>query len=113
MRCTEFRDAVSRSITREMILKYPEDSYQRMIAGTVLSMAAERFQSLFDWLKENELVKILGIINGDEIDTDLLTRHALKSMPDSGIVIKKPIIGKIVLKKEDIQELSKYLEGSK
>ena len=113
MQYQEFKDAVSRFIEKEMVQKYPEDSYQRMIVGAALSMATERFKSIFDWLKENELVKTLGIVNGEDVNTEFLIRHVLKTMPESGIVIKKPIIGKIVLKKEDIEELSRYLEGQK
>lgn len=79
-------------------------------AGIALSRTGEIFQSI----KDNPIVKALGVITEDgEIDIDLISDELMKQAEKTGSrVINIPMIGAFNISKSDINKLAEYIKNS-
>lgn len=84
--------------------------WQKWIVGAGMGVALEKSSSIFDDLKNNEMVKMLGIIDGDEIDVDILYREIKKQSKKSAVTFNIPMLGILTLNDKDVDKIYEYIK---
>jgi hypothetical protein len=107
---SQVKGGVTKYITDEIISKM--ESWKKWVTGAAVSLALTKADDLFDAVKSNELISMLGVVREDGmIDIDLL-RHAFKTQAESSgpVSIDIPAIGKITLSSDDIDMIYRYIQ---
>jgi hypothetical protein len=98
-------NGIARFLDTELLSKM-QGTWQKVVAGTATGILIKRSENILSSLKNNEIVKMMGIISEDGmIDIDILREELKKNVPDSGVQIDLPMIGRITIKKEDVDKL--------
>ena len=92
------------------IAKYVDDEiltkingWQKWIIGAGVGVSLEKSTNLFNELKNNSMVKTLGIIDkNDKIDVELLYRELKKQAQKGAITFELQMIGVITLNERDV-----------
>lgn len=80
--------------------------WQKWIVGGGIGIALSNTTELFNKLKQNEFVKILGIIDkNDKIDVEKIYKEMKKQAQKGAITFNIPIIGAITLNEQDVEKL--------
>lgn len=83
----------------------------KWIAGTAIGIASNRANQIVDVLKENTIVRMLGIIDekGD-IDVDTLINAMKESANKYGkLTVDVPMIGRLTFSSSDVDMLRNYM----
>lgn len=101
----QMENGIARFLDTELLSKM-QGTWQKVVAGTATGILIKRSENILSSLKNNEIVKMMGIISEDGmIDIDILREELKKNVPDSGVQIDLPMIGRITIKKEDVDKL--------
>jgi hypothetical protein len=86
------------------------NGWQKWVFGALASTAMLKTTNIFNALKENLLVKMLEIIDGnDNIDIDTLYREFLKQAQKGAVTFAVPMIGPMTLNHTDVEKLYRYI----
>ena len=102
-------NGIVRFIDEELLPKV--DGLQRWVLGTGAGIAANKGMKIFHSLKENSLLKTLDIIDGDDVNVDLIYAELSKQATASPIVIDIPMVGTVKLNKNDVDRLYQIIIG--
>lgn len=70
----------------------------------------KRSGAILDSYKDNQLVKMLGIMDSEgNVDIDVLAEELKKNMPKEGVRVDVPIIGTLTFKENDVDKLYEYI----
>lgn len=95
-------------ITNEIIAKMA--GWQQWVAGAFTALAVNRADVIFDQLRQNAMVKTLGIIDqSGMIDLDALYQ-AFKTQAKEPITIALPALGNLTLSATDIDLIYQYIK---
>lgn len=108
---SQVEKGIARYLDAELVDLLPDNGVQRLIAATGISLMIKRSGQMFENIKNNDWVRMLGIIDDDQIDIDTLRDELKANMPDSGVKVDIPVLGKITLKKDDVDKLHDYIAG--
>lgn len=109
---------VSVSQVQVGVVKYIDDEilskiqgWEKWVLGAGAGIAARRTVNIFNALKSSNVVKMLGIIDeNDMIDIDLLHEEFAKQAKDKGaITFNVPLIGALTLNASDVEKLYSYI----
>lgn len=102
----QVEQGLARFLDTELMTKLPDVGWQKVLTGTAAGLIIKRMDNIFDSLKKNELIKAMGIVtDNDMIDIDVLWSEFKSNMPDTGLQVEIPMLGKITLSKADIDKL--------
>ena len=107
---SQVKSGVAKYIADEIIAKM--NGWKQWVSGAAVALALTKADALFDAVKSNELISMLGVVREDGmIDIDLL-RKAFKDQAEySGPVsLDIPAIGKITLSSNDIDMIYRYIQ---
>lgn len=97
-------------IEQEIISKI--GGWQKWVAGAAVSMALNRADAIFETLRQNPAVQLLGIIDGDgNIDVDTLYTEFKKQAQRGPISFDVPMIGKLTLNEGDVDKIYQSIKG--
>ena len=86
------------------------NGWQKWVVGGAIGVALTNSTNLFNQLKQNEIVKMLGIIdNEDRIDVDKIYRELKKQAQKSSVTFNAPLVGMITFTERDIDMLYNYI----
>ena len=85
---------------------------QKILLGIGAGVALRKGENLYNGLKNNSMIKMLGIINEDKIDIETLYEEAKKQATKEVIRVEIPMIGTLKLNEEDIMKLYNYIKNS-
>lgn len=101
---------VANYLDNELMGQLPQNGFQRVVAGTAISLAIRKSGSIVAGLKDNSFVKMLEIMDDNgNIDIDVLKDEVKKNIPDSGVKADFPMIGVITFHKNDVDRLYDYI----
>lgn len=86
------------------------NGWQKWVLGSGVGIALSDAEELVNSLKENELVKMLKIIDGDKINIDKIYKELKKQAKKSSITFNIPMIGTLTLKEEDVDRVYELIE---
>lgn len=85
--------------------------YSKWIFGTLAGVALSKATNIFNVLKENEMIKMLGIIDKDNnIDVDTLYTELKKQAHKGAITFDVPMLGSLTLTEMDVDKLYNYMK---
>lgn len=106
----KIEQGIAAYIDSELMPKLPSNGVQKLIAGTAISVLIKRSGTILESYKDNQIVKMLGIMDTDgNVDVDVLAEELKKNMPAEGVKVDVPVIGMLTFKKEDVDKLHKCI----
>lgn len=97
-------------LDKEMLAKLPDGGLQKTAIGVLSALALRRGETVMNGLRDNKMVKALGIFDEEgNIDIDVLREVVKDNIPENGLKIDMPIIGKMTIFKEDIDSLHRHI----
>ena len=82
------------------------EPHQQFMAGTVLGVFAGKANELIAYIATQPIIKALGVVDGNNIDVDVLYNAATEQIKRQGTVcFDIPLIGRLTLEQGDIHEL--------
>ena len=69
------------------------NGWQKWVLGSGIGIALSDAEELFKSLKNNELIKVLKIVDGDKINVDKIYKELKKQAKKTQITINIPMIG--------------------
>lgn len=104
----QVQNGVVKYIDNELIPNI--NGWQKWVFGALASTAMLKTTNIFNSLKQNEFVKMLGVIDeNDNIDIDTLYREFLKQAQKGAVTFDVPMIGAMTLNHTDVEKLYRYI----
>lgn len=102
-------NGITTYIDKEIIDKI--NGWQKWVVGSGIGIAMSNSTNVFNELKNNQFIKMLGIINKDDkIDVDKIYKEFKKQAKKSAITFDVPLIGTITLTEQDVDKLYEYIK---
>ena len=103
---------VARYLDAELVNKLPGNTWKQFGAGMASGLIAKRGGMALGRLKSHPVAKAFALV--DEagcIDVGILRELAREKIPDGGLPVDVPLIGKLTIYREDIEKLYGYIMG--
>lgn len=84
---------------------------QRWILGTGAGIAASKGEKLFHTIKDHTLLKALDIVDGDNVNIELLYKELYKQASQGPIEIEIPMLGTLKLDRSDVEKIYRNIIG--
>lgn len=84
--------------------------WQRWVLGTAIELYLKNSKEIYQHLSNEDLIKMLGVIDGDMIDIDAIHREMMKQAQKGSVTIDLPIgMGKVTLTERDVDLLYQHI----
>lgn len=95
----------------EYMPKLAVDGFERVLTGTVVSLVIKRAGVMLENLKQDKGFLMLGIVDekSGEIDVETFAEEFKKNMGKNGFSVDIPMLGKVTIRKEDVDVLLKHI----
>lgn len=101
------------------LLNYIQNEMASKLAGSwkawalniLAGMASTKAEPLLRELGKNPVVKMLGLIEGENVDVDALMAELRKQAQNSTATINIPMIGAYTIGLADVDALDRYIRG--
>lgn len=101
---------VAAYLDNELMPMIPEQGFQKIIAGTAISLMIKKTSGKFEMFRENQFVKMMGVIDeSGNVDVETLKDELKKQVPDAGVKVEVPMIGMLTFHKTDVDKLYSYI----
>ena len=103
---------VARYLDAELVNKLPGNTWKQFGAGMASGLIAKRGGMALGRLKSHPVAKAFALV--DEagcIDVEILRELAREKIPDGGLPVDVPLIGKVTVYREVIEKLYGYIMG--
>ncbi len=109
-----YRTLVDQIHVPENQIHVPENQILRNVyvptADGKTSVMTKRGARILEGYKGNEWMNKLGVIDaGGNVDLEILREAALERIPDEGIKIDVPLIGKMTFYRQDVETLYQFI----
>ena len=102
---------ISTFIDKEILTKLSGTS--KMLMGIGAGVAIKRSENIYEVLKNNSIMKMLGIIDQQgNIDIDILYEELKKQVEKEEIMLDIPVIGLLKLNAGDVDKLIYYIKNN-
>jgi uncharacterized protein YfbU (UPF0304 family) len=90
------------------------NGWQKWVVGSGLGIALSNSTNIFNKLKENEIIKMLDIIDKeDKIDVDKIYIEMKKQAQKSAITFDVPMLGALTLNEKDVDKIYEFIKEDK
>jgi hypothetical protein len=93
------------------IVKAMAGSWKAWVVGGMASIAAANAEQLFNQYKGNALLASMRLIEGENINIDLIHAELRKQAQRGTATVTVPIIGPITFNSADVEKLFHYIRG--
>lgn len=85
--------------------------WKKWAFGAVASITMSNMTEIFNKLKTNDFVRLLGLIDGDDmIDIDKLYKALYEQAQKGAVTFDLPVVGALTINKTDIEKLYRYIK---
>lgn len=106
----KIEEGVARYLDAELMPQLQNNGVEKVLVGTAASLAIRRSGTIVDGYKDNKIVQMLGIMDGNgNVDVEVLADELKKNMPKEGVKIDIPIVGTMTFHKDDVDKLYEYI----
>lgn len=106
-------DMVQRGINRymeqEIISRLPEGSLGRFAANAAKYVFVARSGNAMNSLAENPIAKAFGLTADGQLDIDLAAEAARESIPENGLKVDVPVLGRMTFHRGDVDTLLRMI----
>lgn len=107
---TKVVNGLIKFIDQDMIQKM-NGSWKAWAVGTVVALIANKADAVFHDLQGNQLIKTLGLIDGEMIDVDSIYTELLKQSQNRSATVSFPLIGSVTYSTADVEQLYRLIVG--
>lgn len=100
---TKFRNGIQKYLERELLASMA--GWQKWVFGAGTVLLLNRFDVLISGLKEHPIIKMMDVLNGDQVNIDALYRAFREQAQTTPAVIEIPGMGTIKMAATDIDML--------
>lgn len=100
-------NGVTKYIDNEIVSKL--NDWRGWVLGGALGISLSKFDTVFEELKKNGFVKMLGVVQGDMVDVDTIYKELKKQASKGSITFSIPMIGALTLSDKDVDALYRYI----
>lgn len=101
---------IAKYLDAELLPQLPREGAKGFGIQVMATLATKRMGALVRSYADLPLLKTMGIVDANGgIDAPGLYEAAAKSMPDTGISVDVPVVGKLTFYKADLDKLYKYI----
>jgi hypothetical protein len=106
----QVKSGMAKYITEEIISKM--DGWKQWVSGAAVALTLTKADALFEVLKSNAIISVLGVVKEDGMIDLVVLRKAFKEQAESSgpVSIDIPAIGKITLSSNDIDMIYRYIQ---
>lgn len=102
-------NGITTYIDREIVDKI--NGWQKWVVGSGIGIAMSNSTNVFNELKKNQVVKMLGVIDKDDkIDVEKIYKELKKQARKGAITFDVPLVGTITLNEQDVEKLYQYIK---
>ena len=107
---TKVINGLSKYIDEEIVNKLT--GLNRWVIGVGAGALMTRATDVFNNLKNNPMIKTMGIINAnDEVDVELLYKELKKQAQKGAVTVEVPMVGAMTLNEQDVDKLYNKIMG--
>lgn len=86
--------------------------WKKWVIGSVVGVTLSNGTEVFNQLKNNDFIKMLGIIDkNDKIDIDKIYKEMKKQAKKSSITFNVPMIGAMTLNEQDLDKMYEFIRS--
>ena len=86
--------------------------WKKWVVGSGIGLALSNATEVFNQLKNNEFVKMLGVIDKeDKVDVDKIYKEMKKQAKKSAITFDMPMIGPVTLNEQDVDKMYELIKN--
>lgn len=102
------QNGVSAYIESEFLNKL--GGWQKWVFGAAAAMLLSDATKIVDKIKDNEIVKIMGVIDADgAVDVEKLYRYFKQQAQKGSITFDAPILGAVTMNESDVDKLYSFI----
>lgn len=94
------------------ILSKLNGSATKWAAGAAVAIAARRAEQIYKEISNNPMVRMLGIVDGENVDVDLLYAELLRQAQQGSATLNIPMLGPITFAAADVESLYRHIMGA-
>lgn len=98
-------------IDREIIAKMA-GGWRSWMIGSAAGVALARAEQVYRKLADNEMLRSLGVIDGENVDIDIIYEQLRQQANHGSMTIDLPLIGGITFGVADVDALYRYIKGA-
>lgn len=103
-------NGITKYIDEEIVNKLT--GAQKWIIGTGAGIILMKATDVFNAIKNNPIIKTMGIINAnDEVDVELIYKELKKQAQKGAITFDVPMVGALTLNEQDVDKLYNKIMG--
>lgn len=103
-------NGIAKYIDEEIVEKI--GGWQKWVIGSGVGLMLSNTSGTFNQLKNNELVKMLNIIDkNDKIDVDKIYKELKKQAKKSSATFDVPMLGPTTLNEQDVDKIYEFIKG--
>lgn len=103
---------IARYLDAELIPQLPENSWKQFGAGIISGLVAKRGGMVIESYKRHPAAVAFGLVDASgSVDVDVLRQLAKDRIPDMGLPMEVPMLGKVTIYRADIDKLYEYIVG--
>lgn len=84
--------------------------WQKWIFGMGAGILMQKADKVYASIKDNKILHTLDLIDGDNIDVDLLYNELIKQANKGPVTIEIPLLGNLTLHRQDVDTLYNYIK---
>ena len=102
-------NGITTYIDREIVDKI--NGWQKWVVGSGIGIAMSNSTNVFNELKKNQVIKMLGVIDKDDkIDVEKIYKELKKQAKKGAITFDVPLVGAITLNEQDVDKMYQYIK---
>lgn len=105
----KFMEGVAKFIDNEITPKIT--GWQKWIFGAGSGIAMQKADKIFNELKTHPILKTLDIIDGDNVNVEILYNEFIKQADKGPVKIDLPMLGSLTLSRNDLEVLYNYIRN--
>lgn len=101
-------EAIANFVDTEIISEIK--GWQKWVIGSGVGIALSDTTKMFEKLKDNDFIKMLGLIEEDKINVDKIYKELSKQAKKESITFDIPFMGTLTLCSDDVDKLYKMIK---
>ena len=97
-------------VDRDMTPMLSNSTFKGVAFSVGAAILSKRIGGALNGLKDNDMLKSIGMVDEyGNIDIDIIREELVKRMSGDGVKLEIPMVGSLVLKRDDIDKLYRYI----
>ena len=107
----KFIQGITQYIDEEFISRFT-GSWKAWLLGTATALAAARMDNIFKVLRDNAALKVLGLVDGENIDAEAVLAELKKQAQKGTATVSLPVLGAVTFGPEDVDAIYRNIMGA-